>query len=289
MLIFEIIMVAMSAIRANVLRAVLTTLGIIIGVAAVISVVALGEGAQRRVQSQIQRMGTNVLTIRPGTADVRRRAGDFSQRLYVDDAEALKNESRRAADGRAGGELRAAGHLPALELQQPGHGHLARVLRDLRPPPPAGRFFNEGEVQGRRRVAVLGSQCHGGPGRGSTGAMIGQTIQIRGVPFEVVGVLEEKGEAAWIRPDEEIFIPVSTAQYRVFGGRERLSGIYAATATPKELDQAYVGDRPDHAASSTGSGPARRPTSTSATRRTCCPRSTRRTRRSRCSWPASPG
>jgi putative ABC transport system permease protein len=55
----------------------------------------------------------------------------------------------------------------------------------------------------------------------------------------VIGVLAEKGEAAWIRPDEQIFIPVSTAMYRVFGGRERLGSIYAATASPEQLDQAF--------------------------------------------------
>jgi len=66
MLLFEIVMVSMGAIRANALRSVLTTLGIVIGIAAVITMVALGEGAQRRVEDQINRLGTTVLTIRPG-------------------------------------------------------------------------------------------------------------------------------------------------------------------------------------------------------------------------------
>jgi ABC-type lipoprotein release transport system permease subunit len=91
-LIFEIIMVAMAAVRANVLRSVLTTLGIIIGVAAVIAMVALGEGAQQRVEQQIERMGTNVLTIRPGQqmwGGVSRGESNMS----VDDAEALRDGS----------------------------------------------------------------------------------------------------------------------------------------------------------------------------------------------------
>ena len=70
MLVFEIVMVAMSAVRANVLRSILTTLGIVIGIAAVITMVALGEGAQQRVEQQISRMGTTILTISPGPADV---------------------------------------------------------------------------------------------------------------------------------------------------------------------------------------------------------------------------
>jgi putative ABC transport system permease protein len=68
MLLFEIIGVAMGAVRANLLRSVLTTLGIVIGIAAVITMVALGEGAQQRVQQEINRMGTTVLTIRPRPA-----------------------------------------------------------------------------------------------------------------------------------------------------------------------------------------------------------------------------
>jgi putative ABC transport system permease protein len=70
--------------------------------------------------------------------------------------------------------------------------------------------------------------------------LIGQTIQLRGIPFEVIGVLEEKGDAAFIRPDDQIFIPQSTAQYRVMGGRERLGAIYAATETTAQLDLAYA-------------------------------------------------
>jgi putative ABC transport system permease protein len=239
MLIYEIIMVAMTAIRANVLRAVLTTLGIIIGVAAVISVVAMGDGAQRRVQQQIQRMGTNVLTIRPGTGSFG-GVRNFSQRLYVEDAEALKNESNgvltvapEASSGQQVTYSRYNAHFEVLgtwpEYFQIYDHHLL-----------VGRYFTEGELQGRRRVAVLGHNVMQDLGEIPPETMVGQTIQIRGLPFEVVGVLEEKGEAAFMRPDEEIFIPLTTGQYRVFGGRSRLSSIYAATPSPKDLDQAYV-------------------------------------------------
>jgi len=104
----------------------------------------------------------------------------------------------------------------------------------------AGRFFHEGEVQGRRRVAVLGYNLPTSLGETPPEVLVGQTIQVRGVPFEVVGVMAEKGDAAWFRPDDQIFIPQSTAQYRVFGGRDRLNAIYAATTTPDQLDQAYA-------------------------------------------------
>ena len=91
MLLFEIILVAMAAVRANVLRSVLTTLGIVIGIAAVITMVALGEGAQQRVEEQINRMGTSILTVRPG----QQMWGGVSRgdaQLTVDDAIALRDQ-----------------------------------------------------------------------------------------------------------------------------------------------------------------------------------------------------
>jgi len=239
MLLYEILMVAMAAIRANVLRSVLTTLGIIIGVAAVITMVSLGEGAQRRVEQQIQRMGTNVLTIRPG----QEMFGGVSRgdtRMRIEDAEAL----RSASDGLL---------LVAPELQsrlQVAYARWNANTTILGTWPEyfemynhklmVGRFFNWGEVQGRRRVAVLGAKVPAQLGQEvDTTALLGQTIQLRGVPFTVVGILQVKGDAAFMRPDDQIFIPQSTAQYRVFGGRDRMGSIYASTATPEQLEQAY--------------------------------------------------
>ncbi len=239
MLIFEIIMVAMTAVRANVLRSVLTTLGIIIGVAAVIAMVALGEGAQQRVADQIQRIGTTVLTIRPG----QQMWGGISRgdtEMSVDDAEALRSGSN--------GLLRISPELSSRQQVTYSRWNSNTQILGVWPEYfdiynlelEAGRFFNEGELQGRRRVAVLGYNIPTTLGEQPPAGMIGQTIQVRGVPVEVVGVLKEKGDAAFMRPDDQIFIPTSTAQYRVFGGRRRINAIYAATATTEQLDQAYV-------------------------------------------------
>ncbi len=239
MLIFEIIMVAMAAVRANVLRSVLTTLGIIIGVAAVIAMVALGEGAQQRVEQQIARMGTNVLTIRPGQqmwGGVSRGESNMS----VDDAEALRDGSNGLME--ISPEISSRMQVTYLrwnsntQIQGVWPEYFAMYDHSLQ----FGRFFNQGEVQGRRRVAVLGYNLPETLGDQVPAALVGQTIQIRGVPFEVIGVLEEKGDAAWVRPDDQIFVPTSTAQYRVFGGRDRINAIYAATATPDALDAAYA-------------------------------------------------
>ena len=239
MLIWEIVVVAMAAVRANVLRSVLTTLGIIIGVAAVIAMVALGEGAQQRVEDQIQRIGTTVLTIRPG----QQFWGGISRgdtEMSVDDAEALRSQS--------GGLLRVSPEIQSRQQVTYSRWNSNTSILGVWPEYfdiydlelEAGRIFNEGELQGRRRVAILGYNLPTTLGEQPPAALIGQTIQIRGVPFEVVGVLQQKGDAAFMRPDDEIFIPTSTAMYRVFGGRRRINAIYAATTTTEQLDQAYV-------------------------------------------------
>ena len=238
MLIREIIWVALGAIRANMLRSFLTTLGIIIGVSAVIAMVALGEGAQRNVEEQISRMGTNVLTIR---AD-RRRFGGVStvdtEDLRVDDAEALKSES--------GGLLMISPEISSRVQLSYLRWNSNNQVRGVWPEYfgmynlniEHGEIFDQGHVQGRRRVAVLG---YGVPEELETPAalLVGKTIQIRGQPFEVLGILEEKGDAGFNRPDQEVFVPTSTAQYRVFGGRARLSSISAQVPSQEAMDAAY--------------------------------------------------
>ena len=234
---FEIVAVALAAIRANAMRSILTCLGIIIGVSAVIAMVALGEGTQRQVEGQIQRMGTNVLTIRPGQASFGGVSRDGGQRLTLDDAEMLRAETlgflqiapevssrQQVAYSRYNSNNSILGTWPEyFEIYNHAYAF--------------GRPFNQGEVQGRRRVAVLG---HNVPESLETPPelLIGKMIQIGGQSFEVVGILEEKGEAAWIRPDDNVFIPITTAMYRVFGGRDRLSSVYAAMPTPDDYDQA---------------------------------------------------
>ncbi len=238
MLVTEIIWVALGAIRANKLRSFLTTLGIIIGVSAVIAMVALGEGAQRNVEEQIARMGTNVLTIR---ADPRRYGGvstDDTEDLRVVDAEALRSGS--------GGLMMISPEISSRVQLSYLRWNSSNQVRGVWPEYfgmynlniEHGQIFDEGHVQGRRRVVVLGFAV---PEELGTPAplLIGKTIQVRGQPFEVLGILEEKGDAGFNRPDQEVYVPTSTAQYRVFGGRARLSSIFAQVPSVDVMDQAY--------------------------------------------------
>jgi putative ABC transport system permease protein len=235
----EIIAVALSAIKTNLLRSVLTTLGIVIGVAAVITMVALGEGAQARVEEQIQRIGTNVLTIRPGQ-QFSRGISRGDTRMNVSDAEALRAETT--------GLLRVAPEIGSRQQVSYLRWNSSTEITGTWPEYfdiynhglSVGRWFTETEVQGRRRVAVLGAMVPADLGEIPPEVLLGETIQIRGVPFEVIGIMEEKGDAGFLDPDQQIFIPISTALYRVFGGRRRLRTIYAATESTDDFDLAYA-------------------------------------------------
>ena len=239
MLIKEILWVALGAIRANLLRSFLTALGVIIGVSAVIAMVALGEGAQRRVEDQISRMGTNVLTIRAGQRSFGGVSTGDTEDLTVDDAEALRDQSPDVLT--ISPEISARVQIAYLRWNSnnqsrgvwPEYFGMYNLNLEY------GAFFDQGHVQGRRRVAILGYSVPESLGTPAE-ILIGKTIQIRGQPFEVLGVLAEKGEAGFNRPDEEVFVPTSTAQFRVFGVRNRLSSIYAQVASQDLMDRAFT-------------------------------------------------
>jgi len=216
MIFFEILRVAMDAIRANKLRSFLTMLGIVIGVGAVITMVALGEGAQQQVENQIESLGTNVLTVRPGQGMFRGVRGGSNARLTTEDVEAVQRGAPALVQvapemqgqlqvqfGRNNANVRILGTTPNyMEVEN----HTLEL----------GRFFDESENRGRRRVAVLGGAV---PAVLNTEAaeLVGRTISIRNISFEVVGVLEEKGGSGWFNQDEQIFVPLETAQFRLLG------------------------------------------------------------------------
>ncbi len=241
MLFFEIIRVALQAINANKMRSILTMLGIVIGVAAVITMVALGTGAQRSVEAQLQALGTNVLTVRPGQG-WHRGVRSGSSRMYLTDAYAVEDRadaillaapemvsSAQVEFNRSNASIRVTGttanfaELNSFEAEY-------------------GRFFTAEEDAGRRRVAVLGGTVP--EVFDSTPLeMLGQRISIRNVTFEVVGVLEAKGGSGWFNQDERIFIPVQAAQFRIMGTDRigsfnvKIADGYSATAAMGQIEQ----------------------------------------------------
>jgi putative ABC transport system permease protein len=240
MLLGEIILVALGAIRANKLRSLLTMLGIVIGVAAVITMVALGSGAQKAVQDQIERLGTNLLTVYPGQSFMRGVASGERVSLTVDDAQALEHTSPVIANvvPEIGGNQQVKYGNQNINVNV--NGTTPNFLDVQNYQIVAGRMFTKGDDEGRRRVAVLGG---GVPNMlGSNGpAMIGQTLQIRGIPFEIIGLLAEKGQSAGFggNPDEQILIPLLTARYRVMG-RDRLRSLTVEVSHPDSVNIAML-------------------------------------------------
>ena len=234
----ETINVALASIRANALRSGLTTLGIVIGTGAVITMVALGEGAQRAVQEQIERMGTNVLTVRPGQ-NMWGGVRGGSTRMEESDALALRDQMGAQFDIAPEAETRLQITYLRWNTSNQVIGTWPSFFDMHERHVEFGRVFTEGELQGRQRVAVLG---YGIPDALGTpaGLLVGRTIQIRGIRFEVVGVLEEKGSMGWENPDEQVYIPLSTALHRVMGGRDRLRAVYVAAPSPEQLEPAWA-------------------------------------------------
>jgi putative ABC transport system permease protein len=235
MLLGETVAVALQAIRANMLRSVLTMLGIIIGVGAVITMVALGSGAQKAVQDRIAALGANVFTVFAG--QVRQGGIRITDRtiLSTDDYDALRRDAPL---------LKAV--VPemqqSLQVKYGNQNSNVNVVgttseyTDVRNyTVPYGRMFTPGEDEARRRYAVLGASVPRMLG-GNPAGMINQTLMIRGIPFEVIGILGEKGSAGGFgNPDEQILIPLQTARYRIFGSnRIRSFSIEVADSVPVE-------------------------------------------------------
>ena len=238
MMLGETVAVACQSIRANKMRSLLTMLGIVIGVGAVITMVALGSGAQRAVEERINALGANLLNVYPGQMAVRGVASDQRISLTVDDADALKRDASL---------LTAV--IPELSRnQQVKYGNMninvsvVGTTANYAPvrsyEVPYGRMFTEGDDQGRQRYAVLGSQVPEMLGANAA-AMIGQMILIRGIPFEIIGILSEKGSQGFFNPDEQILIPLQTARFRVFG-TDRLRTITVQVRDGLPLEQGMV-------------------------------------------------
>jgi putative ABC transport system permease protein len=233
----EILRVALDAIRANKLRSGLTMLGIVIGIAAVITMVALGEGAQKAVQDRISRMGTDVLTVRPGTGWFRHGRRDAAY-MTVDDAELVEREaasiSRIAPEmdasfqvehGRVNGNFRVVGTSQSyLEV--------SRAEVEI------GRFFDVEENEGRRRVAVLGAAVPDALGVSALD-LVGRQISIRNITFEVIGVMKEEGDTGRWSADNQIFVPLKTAQFRLMG-TDRIESFDATVAPGASMDVAMM-------------------------------------------------
>jgi putative ABC transport system permease protein len=215
----EVVRVSLEALRVNKMRSALTMLGIIIGVGAVIAMQALGRGAQSAVNARIAALGTTLVTGR-ARAGVHRGVASSVDRadLEVEDAEALVARGTSFAAVQPEMSRQAQAQLLTTNASTQVVGSTANYADVRRYTVAAGRMFTPNEDAGRRRVAVLGATAAGNLSAGPVDALVGQTVRLNGVPFEVAGVFAPKGGATGFNdPDDVIVIPLGTAQFRLFG------------------------------------------------------------------------
>jgi putative ABC transport system permease protein len=194
-------------------------LGIIIGVAAVIAMVAVGSGASRRIQEQIASIGSNVIVVMPGsitTSGIRLGAG-FALTLTFDDARAIAEECPAVAAAapavRGGAQVVYGNNNWATSIQGTTPAYLA--IRELRLT--SGEAFTDQDVDGAAKVALLGKTV--ADNLFGDEDPVGKIVRIRKVPFAVLGVLEPKGQSPTGQDqDDLIIIPISTAKKKVLGG-----------------------------------------------------------------------
>jgi len=239
MMIGETVAVAFQSIRANKLRTALTMLGVIIGVGAVIAMVALGTGAQRAVEERINALGASLLTIYPGQMFNRGVASNVRVSLTTDDAAAIQRDAKLIAAVVPEMQSNLQIKYVNKNINTNVIGTTANYAEVRNYTVPFGRMFTAGDDESRQRYAVLGWDVPEMLG-GNAAAMMGQTILIRGIPFEIIGVLSRKGSAgSFSNPDEQVLIPLQTARYRIFG-TDRLRSLTVQVADGVPLEQGMV-------------------------------------------------
>jgi putative ABC transport system permease protein len=241
----ETFRVALTGLSTNRLRAILTTLGIIIGVGAVVSLVSLGRGVEDYVQRQFEDLGTDLLTITESTP-INYSIGDTLNPLTMNEAEALDNPRIAPSIAQVAVQynvedsvVRYSGESTTLSAEgvTPNYSELNKWY------PANGSFITQADVDSSARVAVLGTSLvetlFGDP----TFDPIGETIFINNTSFEIVGVMEEQDSQGFSDPNRVIFIPISTAQSRLSNARAQDGSYKVDTITvqvPSEdlMDQA---------------------------------------------------
>ena len=215
MLILDLFKMALRSLIANTMRTFLTALGMIIGVASVISMISIGEGARQQTLSTIEKFGTNIITIKPGRKKNRHVSSDTVKTLKLSDAKAIEKNipliTGVAAQVYRSAQLKYGSKNTNTTVR--GTGEKYRQLSNFTIK--RGRYFNQEEVHSVRKVTVIGSTVLKNL-FGDTNA-IGKEIKVDGNNYLVIGSTVQKGALSWFDPDDQIFIPVTTAQKRLFG------------------------------------------------------------------------
>ena len=228
----ELLRLAFSRLRTNRLRAALTMLGVIIGVASVVALVGVGQGTTSNITNRLNSLGTNLLTISPN--------GRSSGTLTLGDATAIAS-----VDGVAG----VAPEVSTSKLVQRGDKSTTTTIVGTTPAYPLvraydvwqGSFLTDASVSSKLRVAVLGATTATDLGIGESD--IGTDVSIAGIPFRVIGILQAKGGSGFQDPDDQVIVPVSVVQkYFVGGDTVRTIGVSVGSAEQMATTKADLTD-----------------------------------------------
>jgi len=235
MIVREVVGVALGSLRANKLRSFLTMLGIVIGITSVISVIAMGTGAQQAVEERIQNLGTTLLQVNAQRVRTGGVETENAAPLTPDDTIAI-----RAASPHIGSiQLQQDRQLPlvfgGLNARFRVTGTTANYLGVRRYELAAGRMFTMIDNERHRRVAVLGSSVMTELGLTDPGQILGERVRIGGVQFEVIGVLAPKGlDSPFGDPNELVLVPFNTGRFSLFG-TNRLNDLFALATSEADI------------------------------------------------------
>ena len=205
---------ALESLTSNKLRSSLTILGIVIGVGAVIAMLAIGRGAQNSITGSIEGIGSNLLFVVRGGVDDEVRNADP---LTLDDAEAMRDGFQAPSVIGVAPLLQGSGTVSAQgESTNTTLNGVTTEYETVRNAPIAeGEFINDTHLLGRSAVAVLGPAVADAL-FGRHEGLVGETVRINGQPFRVIGVLVEKGGSGFVDEDDRVIVPLTTAQTRLF-------------------------------------------------------------------------
>ena len=234
---FDYLRQAGGAMVSHKMRSFLSILGILIGVAAVIAMLAVGQGAKESIEKQLVSLGSNLLLVRPGSSrmmGVALQAGTVTRFTFQDVAAIEKlTDTVKTVSPSVNGRVQLVYMNKNWNTQVEGVGVDYASIRAAQPE--VGRFFDAGEVKMRERVVLLGPTV----ARQLFGEAnpVGETVKINLLNFKVIGVLPAKGGSGFHDQDDTVIIPVTTAMYRVLG-KEYIDSLYVEAKGPDLIDAA---------------------------------------------------
>ena len=235
----NLLKIAIRALVRNKLRAFLTMLGIIIGVASVIAMLAIGEGSKKNIQDQMSSMGTNLIMIMP---NMQQRGGvslgaSSSMVLKMTDVETLRNEATALSE--VSPQISANGQViyGNQNTRTTVYGVSEEYLSIRKLKIASGRIFNSNEVRSMSKVCILGQTVVENLfGEGSD--PVGMSIRIKNLPFQIIGVLEDKGESGMGQDQDDLILAPYTTVQRRLAAIDYINGIYASAVTEAKSAQA---------------------------------------------------